>query len=391
MDDEKDIKKNLGYKPDIQYIDDYYSDKAYREKYHSTIDDNDDDDDDIYDEEFMDSLQDDIDHLVDLIPMFPIEIQTAINQVFKPIFNDWYDNIKGRLYPTKIPDPDKVIIRPGDTITGGTGGGGTTDEGGDFDDYQPGGNNGRDFDDEPVIDPRPPVIFTPDPQEPVIPDPLPVIVPEYIGDDNIFEPSTPFIIEPVEYDPIEKLEMEYTKNIADLYNYYLNKLQNALNRFYLALVNAIYKSNKETGRTDCAQFIIEDIQLADTEVEGGLRHLIDAGLRGEVTGSLKLSFCINNFSLESTLYHMKDFKVAKELRTRYEMEEMMKDGTHDGAISDRMLEGMRNTYDKKYDTAYINLYKYLNSSVDVLEDVLNTLILGVRAKEILLKKGGTSE
>ena len=391
MEDEKDRNKRLDYRPDIKYEDDYYSDKAFREKHRPTDGDEDDDDDSLYDEGFMDDLQDDIDHLTDLIPMLPVDIQTAINQVFKPVFNDWYDNLKGRLYPTRIPDSERPIITPGKPPSNTPGSGGSIPGSGDFDDYKPGGNNGRQFDDLKPVDPKPPTIYTPDPQEPIIPEPLPYEKPEYIGDDDIFAPSSPFTITYEEIDPIEKIELEYTKNIADLYDYYLNKLKNALHKFYLGLVGAIYGANKETGRTDCAKFIMEDIQLADTDVEGGLRHLIDAGLRGEVGGSLKLSYCINMFSLESTLYHMKDFKVAKELRTRYETEEMMADGTRDGSISDRILQGMRETYDKKYDTSYINLYKYLNSSVDILEDVLNTLLTGMRAKEILLKKGGTSE
>lgn len=410
---EDDKNKRLDYRPDIKYEDDYYSDKAFREKHRE--EQKDEEDDDLYDEDFMDSLQDDIDHLVELIPMLPIDLQTAVNQVFKPVFNDWYDNLKGRLYPTRIPDPDNPIIKPidpgGDSGGGGNtpgggggdaGGGGTPDGGGGGggSPSDPGGGgdpsgdppitNGRDFGPEDPQPDRPPIIYTPDPQEPVIPEPEPEYVPEYIGDDDIFAPSSPFTIEYEDIDPIEKIELEYTKNIADLYDYYLNKLKNALHKFYLGLVGAVYGANKETG-ADCAKFILEDIQLADTNVEGGLRHLIDTGLRGEVTGGLKLSFCINMFPIESTLYHMKDFKVAKELRTRYESEEMMQDGTRDGSVSDRILQGMRETYDKKYDTAYINLYKYLNSSVDVLDDVLRTLMMGIRAKEILLKKGGTSE
>ena len=411
---EEDKNKRLDYRPDIKYEDDYYSDKAFRESYRE---EHEEEDDDLYDEDFMDSLQDDIDHLVELIPLLPVDLQTAVNQVFKPVFNDWYENLKGRLYPTRIPDPDKPIIRPtdpggssdggsggpggdssgggpggGDPGGGGPGGGGgpSDDPGGGDPNTDPGGNNGRTFDDEETEDPKPPVIYTPSLQDPIIPEPEEVEPFEYIGDDDIFAPSSPFTIEYEDIDPLEKIELEYTKNVADLYDYYLTKLKNALHKFYLGLINSVYGANKETG-ADCAKFILEDIQLADTNVEGGLRHLIDAALRGEVTGSLKLSFCINTFSIESTLYHMKDFKVAKQLRTRYEEEEMMKDGTVDGSVSDRILQGMRETYDKKYDTSYINLYKYLNSSVDVLDDVLRTLMMGVRAKEILIKKGGTSE
>lgn len=88
---------------------------------------------------------------------------------------------------------------------------------------------------------------------------------------------------------------------------------------------------------------------------------------------------------------MKNFKVNKELRRRYEEEQMTADGSKDGSRSDRALKGLRQTYDKKYETSYINLYKHLNSSVELLEDTFNTLLLGINAKEILFKKGGTEE
>jgi hypothetical protein len=53
-----------------------------------------------------------------------------------------------------------------------------------------------------------------------------------------------------------------------------------------------------------------------------------------------------------------------------------------------MLTGLRETYDKKYETSYINLYKHLNSSIAVLEETLNAYLLAISAKETLLKKGG---
>jgi hypothetical protein len=138
-----------------------------------------------------------------------------------------------------------------------------------------------------------------------------------------------------------------------------------------------------------AYYIMNQVAYNDAiDVAEDLRHLVDTALRGEVNGNLKLSFFSNNFSLESTLYHLKDFKMASELRIRYEKENMSKDGTEQGSISDRVLMGLRTTYDKKYDTAYINLYKYLNSSTIVLNDVFNILLMGVQAKETYARKGG---
>lgn len=395
-----DNKRKLGYEPDIQYEEDYYSDGAIKPEDETPLLDNGD-----IDNSVMDNVQDNIDSLINTIPLLPLEIQTAINQVFKPIFNDWYLNIKGNNYPTRIPNPGNTIIKPKDPGDdpfdpggGDPGGGGDDPNGGGGD---PGGGGPGDIKPVPYYPWTPPGITFPDPDEPKIFIPEwedPIIKPDPIEkenilpiDDDLFVPSSPFTIEYEEIDPIELIEMEHIRNIVDLYNYYTKKLKELINRFLLNCLTSIISANNETGKSDSERFLLGNLTLGDTEVENNLRHLVDMGIRGEVNGRLKLNFYLNNFSLENTLYHLKNFKVSKDLRIRYEEEEMMADGTRDGSRSDRTLKGLRQSYDKKYETSYINLYKHVNSSIVILEDVFNTLLLAISSKEILFKKGGSEE
>jgi hypothetical protein len=370
-----DDKKKLGYRPNIEYEEDYYSEGAIK----PTKNDDDDQSNDSnieYDNGIMDHIQDNIDHLVQVIPILPDELQTAVNQVFKPIFNDWYSNLKGHNYPKYIPTPGKPIITPGKPGGGDPGG------------YDP----GETYPWEPG-EPKPPhkhdpIIYTPEIGEPVIPPWEPFTPGEIPIIDDLFAPSSPFIVTYEEIDPIKIIGLEYTKNSADLYLYYTNKLKNVLDRYCFTSISSIITSNKKTGDNKSEEFLLGNLTMADINVDANLKHLVDIGIRGEVTGLLKLQFCLNVFSLESTLYHMKNFKVCKDLRTRYEEEKMSADGTKEGSKSDRMLTGLRETYDKKYETSYINLYKHLNSSVAVLEETLNAYLLAISAKETLLKKGG---
>ena len=395
-----DNKRKLGYEPDIQYEEDYYSSGAIKPEDGTSSLDNDD-----IDNSMMDNVQDNIDSLVNSIPLLPLELQTAINQVFKPIFNDWYSNIKGNNYPTRIPTPGNTIIKPKDPGNDpfDPGGGGPGDGGGD-----PGGGGGDPEGGDPgninptpyypwnppsitFPDPDDPKIFTPEWKEPVIkPDPM-EIEKELPIDDDLFAPSSPFTVEYEEIDPIELIEMEHIRNIVDLYNYYTKKLKELVNRFLLNCLTSIISANNETGKSDSERFLLGNLTLGDTEVKDNLRHLVDMGIRGEVNGVFKLNFYLNNFPLENTLYHLKNFRIAKDLRIRYEKEEMMADGTRDGSRSDRTLKGLRQSYDKKYETSYINLYKHVNSSIVILEDVFNTLLLAISSKEILFKKGGTEK
>jgi hypothetical protein len=404
-----DNKKKLSYIPDIQYEEDYYSEGAVRPQAEE-----DSNNGSIFNDSIMDHVQDNIDSLIQTIPLLPLDLQTAVNQVFKPIFNDWYSNIKGLHYPVRIPDPGRTIIKPkpgdpggdepgGDEPGGGDpgGGGGPGPGGGDPGGGDPGGDGPGEIIPDPYfpwdpptptpIPPREPIIFTPEIGDPIIdpdPDDPEIILPI---DDDIFAPSSLFTIEYEIVDPVELVDLEYVRNTVDLYLYYTRKLKEAVNRFVLNCLTSIISANNDTGKNNAEQFLLGNLTLGDTEVVNDLRHLIDLGVRGEVNGTFKLNFCLNNFSLESTLYHLKNFKVNKELRRRYEEEQMAADGSKDGSRSDRALKGLRQTYDKKYETSYINLYKHLNSSVKVLEDIFNTFLLGINAKEILFKKGGTEE
>ena len=370
-----DNKKKLGYRPNIEYEEDYYSEGAIKPT--GNDDDIQSNGTDIeYDNGIMDHIQDNIDHLAQVIPILPDELQTAVNQVFKPIFNDWYSNLKGYNYPTYIPTPGKPIITPGKP--------GGDDPG----NYVPGEN----YPWEPEK-PKPPhnhdpIIYTPEIGEPVIPPWEPPSPGEIPIIDDLFAPSSPFEIIYEEIDPVILIGLEYVKNSADLYLYYTNKLRNVLDRYCFTSISSIITSNKKTGNNKSEEFLLGNLTMADINVNANLKHLVDTGIRGEVTGLLKLQFCLNVFSLESTLYHMKNFKVCKDLRTRYEEEKMSADGTKEGSKSDRILTGLRETYDKKYETSYINLYKHLNSSIAVLEETLNAYLLAISAKETLLKKGG---
>jgi hypothetical protein len=398
MDDEKN-NKSLDYSPDIEYQEDYSSQFKGRLNLSDSQQGLTEDEllNSIIDNDYMQNIQDNINELVQLIPNLSDNIQTVVNQVFKPIYNYWYSYLKEKDYPIRIPDPDKPIIYP----IGGDNPGiiGTVPRvpihiGDDEEKKDP---------PDPIEwkpqDPEDPEIWTPEEEDPIIGSPPPETTkPEIIGDDlGLFDPATPFNVEYEEIDPIKIIELEYNKNMAELYLHYTNKLKVALGNYYISLYHATTTSSKwqrDNGileGIDPVQFMLEELSFSQSQVDKDLKHLVDAAVRNDKSAYLRLSFCSNNFPLESTLYHMKSIKAAQEFRTRYAKEEASNDGTQVGSLSDRVLIGMRNSYDKKYDNAYINLYKYLNSSVDVLQEALNSAIVAIRAKDILIKKGGVDK
>ena len=61
---------------------------------------------------------------------------------------------------------------------------------------------------------------------------------------------------------------------------------------------------------------------------------------------------------------------------------------YNDAISHKVLENCRFTYDNKYKENFINLYKYLNSSIELLKECLKMHSNEIQMKCILLKKEG---
>lgn len=78
----------------------------------------------------------------------------------------------------------------------------------------------------------------------------------------------------------------------------------------------------------------------------------------------------------------------QELRLRYcdTNKVITKPKTLQDQLSNNILDGLLLTYNKKYDMAYANLYRYLYSSNVLLKDAINTLIQEIKAKEILIER-----
>ena len=374
--------------PNIDYVEDYYANYSDL-KIDNSVSINIDKPNNTTNDIITNNIQNNIDNLVSMIPLLPVQLQTVVNQVFKPIFNEWYTNLKNKEYPDYIPK-DKPIITPYDPS-----GPGPVPKPEDDDPYRPDPIKPEDpHYSDPIIPPVPnpephdPYIYTPEPDDPIIGQPSD---PEEPGispgddDDDIFAPSSPFIVTYPTIDNVEVIKMEYVKNIYDLYSYYTDKLQGVIGRF----INGLFVAYMGTESDAQLAFLNNKITMSDVEgIDKDLKHIIDACLRSEIIGSNKISFCENMFSLESSLYHCKNFKASYELRLRYAEIEKQKGFDKYSSDSNTILRGMENIYDKKYDNAYINLYKYLNSSTQVLEDSFNTLIDGLLSKNTLIKKGG---
>lgn len=376
MDDKDKNKKQLGYSADIQYEEDYSTDYIHQPQTSTPQSDGVE-----YDDDFMNDIQEDVDDLIQMIPGLPLTMQTAINQVFKPVIKDW-NRIKDNKYPKRIPDGDTPRIIIPDPIT-----------------IIPPGP--LPVPDPPRYDPipKPDEGDRPDPiiiqiGDPPIPDPEddpyknyyvdPNTKVPFINDDDLFTPSTN---RKVVYETIEKTEqykLEYTKNMADLIHFYTSRLKGIVSDYYLYL----FSSFSVISSAEDMAFLHNQLTPITAQVTDEMRHVMDTALRNEVIGANKIHFCINTFTLEGTLYHLKNLRAVQELRLRYAEIDKQENVESSDSMSNKMLNGMTDMYSAKYDVAYINLYKHLNGSLRITEDCAKTLMSCLKAKETIIRKGG---
>lgn len=372
----EDKDKKLGYKPEIQYTEEY--DSKYVEQYDSN-----NISDIVVNNNINETIDNTMDEVASLVSMLPDRIHIAVNQVFKPVYLDWKNNFKDLVYPERIPDPDDLIFveppskppRPGEEPEEEDKEEKPED---DENDREPGG-------DPPGHDGPPNPSFT-DEEEDDEEDPNPSFdwedIYEDIDDDTTDVTLELDILFP-EINITETIELEYTKNMMDLYNYYSDKLVNTLSSYYMQLLMAL----DGTTTPEQLEFLAQNISLDKAKkATDETRTLMDASLKCEVVGNLKLSFIENMFKVENTLYHLKQTKVAHELRHRYNSLNKDSSGTKEGSTSAKVSEAMIITYGRKYEDAYINYYKYLNSSLSTLEDFFKEILTGLKTKSTINKK-----
>ena len=204
-----------------------------------------------------------------------------------------------------------------------------------------------------------------------------------IDEDNFWDTSDPFPIIKENHTKEEIIEKEYVKNLTDLFNDYFVNMHNTLSNFWTNLVTAVF--NKQTTEIS---LLVDNILLSSSDIKPESLHLLDSAIKNQITRSVKLDYYSNIFNAEETITHLKQFKAIYELRLRYANIEKVDGSTTVNQMNNNILEGMRITYDKKYDIAYENLLRYLKSSVDVLDDTLQIWLVEIKSKQILIERNG---
>lgn len=176
----------------------------------------------------------------------------------------------------------------------------------------------------------------------------------------------------------------YNKDQIQLEQNYLQQLQLIMQRYFQQMIMTM----SDCGLSDISQ-LTEDFDGNYVKIPPGqgLEHLRDEIVRSQIIRNQKARMFKKTHKVDNTLQHLRSWHAAEQQRERYYGEKYKDSGSYVESHSNAILRKVRRDYDKIYSSALYDMYRYLNSSALLTNDILETTVREAQAKAMLLKAG----
>ena len=181
---------------------------------------------------------------------------------------------------------------------------------------------------------------------------------------------------------VDVIKNKYYYDLSSIIDDYLNKLNNTINTCISNILISFKDMNIEFFDT-----IMTPYKIPTEKISKDYKHLSDSIIRSQINRNMKQRLYDKLYDIDKTINHIRNCKAGVEQRIRYYEENYIDDDNFNEAISNKLLGQNRIIYDKKYKQNFFNLYKYLNSSVILLNECFNMYLSEAEAKIILKEKG----
>ena len=229
--------------------------------------------------------------------------------------------------------------------------------------------------DEPTpVDP----IHKPDPD----PDPDPDPIQKIENEEGLWEPPS----KKVEYtypDLNDAINREFIYLLSRVIKHYTDRLKDIINNYLYNFMRYNLDQNEEN-----INFISNKMELTSNDILNHSKHLLDSSVKNENVAALRTEFFKNVFSIKDTAVHLRSFMVSHELRKRYTNINYSKGKSVANSMSDAVLQKLNAQYELQYRKNFENLFRYLESSLKVTEDILRLYVQDGLNKSTIIKKGG---
>jgi hypothetical protein len=160
-------------------------------------------------------------------------------------------------------------------------------------------------------------------------------------------------------------EDKYKTDFLDIYKDYLDKLNSMTQNYMYSLLAALNMTDKNQNLQSYASSDIKNKNLL---------HLSDYLTKSSISLDQNIRLHKKLFDMDSTILHIRGIKLSQALIARYyDITKMEK--TNDLAVtSNVLLTESQRIADKKYKENFYALYKYLNSSVILMNESVNSLL-----------------
>lgn len=210
---------------------------------------------------------------------------------------------------------------------------------------------------------------------------------ELIDDDipELFPTGGTLEIEVEENDDILKNFNDNTLNDKEnLYEQYFDDLHNIVSDYvrevnYLAVISG-FRSLKDMFYAYSKPKDIEDQYMV----------LSDSVIRGQIAREQRTRFFNKVYNIDKTMFHLRQKDASEQLRNRYfnkKKSDYIEEEDYLDSFHNKNLKRSRNQYKQKYEDSIKNFYKYLNTSVQLTNEILKNYLDELTAKANLLKHG----
>ena len=175
----------------------------------------------------------------------------------------------------------------------------------------------------------------------------------------------------------------YADDTINLQEYYINSMRNILQHYY----NQMLTTSLEGKLGDYTQ-LLKDIDASQLNIPNqNLVHLKDYIARSQTLRKQKVNFFKKTHNADQTVIAMRRWHAAEKERERYYNESYSDSSDFLGHESNELLRKSRQQYDSQYKDSMYNMYKYLNSSISMADDVLEMSANEAKAKAKLMNEG----
>lgn len=181
----------------------------------------------------------------------------------------------------------------------------------------------------------------------------------------------------------DAIDREFVYLLTKLLKHYTGKLKDILNNYYFNTMRQYIEQDEEN-----IKFISNKLKVTSNDILNHSKHLLDSSVKNENVAALRTEFFINVFTIRDTAIHIRSFYVSHELRKRYTNIKYSKGRSMANSMSDSILTKLHAQYELQYRRDFENLFRYLESSLKVTEDILRLYIQDGLSKSTIIKKGG---